>query len=150
MAAEAALDLTATVYLNTVEQLTRASPAEQLALRQQARSDFRAEPSALNRLRLALMLTSDHQSSPNLLRARELLAELLATAETLPDALVALLRWQDQQLAARLQLHAELASLRQQLAEQKVALIEAEAKLEALTSIEQTIEQTTRESVTPR
>jgi len=149
-AAEGTATPTPETYFDILRQLTGASPAEQLALRQQARTTYREQPDAVNRLRLILMLASDHRSLANLQRARELLAELLAGAEVLPSELTALLRWQAQQLQGRLQLLEELALLRQQLAEHKVALIEAEAKLEALTSIEQTLEATTPEPVAPQ
>lgn len=129
------------MFLQTIQDLAAASAAEQQRLRQEARSAFRQNPAPGNRLRLALALASDQQSRADLLRAGELLDELLT--QTLPQGLTALLQWQRQQLHNQLQVLDELENLRQQLAEQKVSLLEAEAKLEALTSIEQTMEDTT-------
>ncbi|HUO81792.1 MAG TPA: hypothetical protein VM616_02920 [Gammaproteobacteria bacterium] len=149
------------VYLTELRRLKEADPATQAEIYAQVREAFEDVPTTTHRLTLALMLGQPGHPWSDDQAAQQMLSELLAAPESLlPDehALAVIQRLdieqrlrleaENQRLAA---LAAEAASrqdtdterrLRDALAENRrlrAALEEAQAKLEAVTSIERSI-----------
>ncbi|MGB5130981.1 MAG: hypothetical protein WBO00_00065 [Steroidobacteraceae bacterium] len=99
-------------YLEFLDRLGGAGPAEQATILQQTHSAFLADPSTQHRLRyaLALAVPGHLESDPD--GARSLLDETLAVRETLLPSERALAEFMVRELDARLALTHELASLR--------------------------------------
>ena len=158
-------------YLDMMQRLSRASPAEQAEIAQRVKEAAEVTPTTSNRLRYALALATPGHGKTDENAARQLLTQLLATPETMMPAERALAwiclkdveqrlilqaenqRLQAQQIqqdrernaATNRRLQAEIdenARLRKQLAE-------AQAKLDEITRIERSIIQRNPGSTNP-
>jgi hypothetical protein len=94
-------------YLATLEALSKASPAEQAELTEQARRAVALEPTTSNRLRHALILALPGHAASNATAARTELGSLLATKERLLPAEAALAAILYQEVNSRLALESE-------------------------------------------
>lgn len=132
-------------YLAYMRTLAVAAPTAQKTLYQQAASDYRQQASPHTRLRLALALSLLAAPYDDAAKARQLFKQLLPPAQSLPPALESIVQTQLNEINHRLALEEKLALLQQELDK-------AEAKIQALTTIERTLEQPipeTRTKVAP-
>lgn len=123
--------------VRAVQALPKAHQAAELKARQQALKD---EPSDLNRVRLLLLEALGSSAVRNESHALTLLGELGSDEEVDPGlaSLAALLK---QQLKEKQRVQALLATERAQAAEHQERVKQLEEQLEALTSIEQSIQE---------
>jgi hypothetical protein len=150
-------------HLDLMARLSQGSPAEQAEIFQAARSAAETTPTTSNRLRYALALATPGHGAANLDAARQQLAELLATPESLLPAERALaliclknveqrliLQTENQKLqsdAARAERERNAASTRRLQTEieentrLRKELEEAQAKLDEITRIERSLTQ---------
>lgn len=149
------------LYLTELKELRDGDPAVKAEIFERARTAFERAPTTTHRLKLALLLALPGHPSSDAVEAQRMLTDLLAVPESLlPDerALAAIqlldieqrlmLQAENQQLAAAM---AEASSRHDVESERRLekaleenrrlrgALEEAEAKLEAVTSIERSI-----------
>jgi chromosome segregation ATPase len=160
--------LSAASYLRLLRWLDRTDETERNALYQQASRRCLEEPTALNRLHLALVLSSSKRPS-RVAEAIRLLAQLLSEQTPMREEFTDLAQIRLSELRQRLALQEQLAQLeqdmlelhgrythlKQQHAETQVEvqrlqgrLEEADAKIRALTSIEKSLERN-KEKSTP-
>jgi plasmid stability protein len=148
-------------YLDMMERLSRATPAEQAEIAQRVKEAAEVTPTTSNRLRYALALATPGHGKTDESAARELLTQLLATPETMLPAERALAWVCLKDVEQRLILQAENQRLQaseiQQERERNAAinrrlqteiddnarlrkeLAEAQAKLDEITRIERAI-----------
>jgi hypothetical protein len=148
-------------YLDMMERLSRATPAEQAEIAQRVKEAAEVTPTTSNRLRYALALATPGHGKTDESAARELLTQLLATPETMLPAERALAWVCLKDVEQRLILQAENQRLQaseiQQDRERNAAinrrlqteiednarlrkeLAEAQAKLDEITRIERAI-----------
>jgi len=149
------------VYLTELERLNEGDSATRAEIYAQARGAFEDAPTTTHRFRLALMLGQPGYPWSDDAAAQRLLDELLAVPESLLPDERALAVVERHQIAQRLKLEADIERLKALAAEAtsrqedasgeqlrraeeenrrlRAALEEAEAKLEAVTSIERSI-----------
>jgi hypothetical protein len=99
-------------YLETLEKLGRAGPAEQADILQSTRSAYLTEPSTHRRLKYAFVLAVPGHAASDPAGARALLGEVLATPETMLPSERALAGLMVRDLDARLALTRENEALR--------------------------------------
>ncbi len=129
-------------YLAYMHSLVTASPQRKRRSYQQAAAAYQKNPTPHNQLRLALALSTLGEPYEDLTKARRLLKELSATPERLPADVKWLVTLQFSAVDQRLALAERNAILRKQLED-------AEEKIDALTTIEQTLEQPASEEEQP-
>ena len=149
------------VYLTALERLNEGDPATRAEIYAQARESFEDAPTTTHRFRLALMLGQPGHPWSDDTAAQSMLDELLAVPESLLPDERALAVVERRQIGERLRLEADIERLKALAAEAasrqdsetgerlrsameenrrlRAALEEAEAKLEAVTSIERSI-----------
>lgn len=128
-------------YLTYMHMLAVATPATQKTLYQQAARNYREQATPHDKLRFALALSLLDAPYGDAAKARQLYRELLPPAQPVPQAIESLLQVQLNGVGQRLALEERLALLQQELGK-------AEAKIQALTTIEQTLEQPAPETRT--
>lgn len=123
-------------YFSYMRTLAVAGPAAQKTLYQQAAADYRKQPGPHTRLRLALALSLLAAPYDDAAKARQLFKELLSPAQPQPLTLglESIVQAQINEINHRLVLEERLALLQQELDK-------AQAKIQALTTIERTLEQ---------
>jgi hypothetical protein len=148
-------------YLEVLQRLVQGGPAEQAEIMVAAQREYELAPTPSKQLRYALVLATPNHPGTDLPRAQRMLRELLATPETLLPAerSYAFLELQnvDRQLALTselqrqqsgtnradrdqlLALNRKLQSQDQEITRLRKALDEANAKLDAIANIEQSI-----------
>ncbi|HZF26766.1 MAG TPA: hypothetical protein VEZ88_10940 [Steroidobacteraceae bacterium] len=148
-------------YLDMMERLSRATPAEQAEIVQSAKDAAELTPTTSNRLRYALTLATPGHGKTDENAARQMLTQLLATPETMLPAERALawicLKNVDQRLILQAENQRLQASTTQQDRDRTAAtnrrlqaeieenarlrkqLAEAQAKLDEITRIERAI-----------
>jgi hypothetical protein len=127
-------------YMTYMHMLAVAPPATQKSLYQQAARSYREHPTPHSKLRFALALGLLGAPYGDAAKARQLYKELLPAAQAAP-AIESLLQIRLSEAQHRLALEERLALLQQRLEK-------AEAKIQALTTIEQTLEQPAPENRT--
>lgn len=128
-------------YLTYMHMLAVATPATQKNLYQQAARNYRERATPHDKLRFALALSLLDAPYGDAAKARQLYRELLPPAQPVPPEIESLLQVQLNEIKQRLILEERLALLQQELDK-------AEAKIQALTTIEQTLEQPAPETKT--
>jgi hypothetical protein len=149
-------------YLEVLQRLVQGAPAEQAEILVSAQREYEISPTPSKQLKYALVLAAPNHAGQDLSRAQRMLRELLATPETLLPAerSYAFLQLQsvDRQLTLasenqRLQtggsnrvdrdqilsMNRKLQSQDQEITRLRKALDEANAKLDAIANIEQSI-----------
>jgi hypothetical protein len=149
-------------YLEVLQRLVQGAPAEQAEIMVAAQREYEISPTPSKQLKYALVLAAPNHAGQDLPRAQRMLRELLATPETLLPAerSYAFLQLQsvDRQLTLasenqRLQsggsnrvdrdqllaMNRKLQSQDQEITRLRKALDEANAKLDAIANIEQSI-----------
>lgn len=121
-------------YLAYTQLLASVRPAQQKKVYQQAASAYRRSRTPHNRLRYALTLSVLDSPYGDADQAHRLLEELAAPGTTLPRELLLLVNLQLNSLQQRRTLGARVAILNK-------AVEDATAKIDALTTIEQKLEQ---------
>jgi hypothetical protein len=157
-AASAAL---VTTYLESLQRLVQSAPAEQAETVAAAQREYDLAPTPSHQLRLALILATPGHSGTDLPRAQRLLRELMAAPVALLPAERALAFLEQQQVDAQLSLAAENKRLQTNVvrndrdrnaaqskrlqaeidenARLKKELEEAQAKLDAISDIEKSL-----------
>jgi hypothetical protein len=131
-APEAALILD---YLEVLERLARAGPAEQAEIARAAQRAVDLDPTVANRLRLGLVLALPGHGASDPAAARSRLGDLLASPEPLLPAELALAYVMYQDLNARLALLAENQRLLAEVGqEDRERLLAANRRLQALSA----------------
>jgi hypothetical protein len=120
-------------YTTYMHMLAVAPPATQKSLYQQVARSYREQLTPHSKLRFALALGLLGAPYGDAAKARQLYKELLPAAQAAPD-IESLLQIRLSEAQHRLALEERLALLQQRLEQ-------AEAKIQALTTIEQTLEQ---------
>jgi hypothetical protein len=150
-----------TEYLQLLQKLVQAAPAEQAEITSAAQREYETAPTPSRQLRFALILATPGHPATDLPRAQRLLRELVATPETLLTGERALAFLQLQQIDDHLTLEAEnrrlqtdavradherLSTLNRRLqletdenARLRKELEEARAKLDAIANIERSL-----------
>ena len=128
-------------YLTYMHMLAVALPATQKALYQQTARMFREQATPHDKLRFALALCLLDAPYGDIAKARRLFKELQSPAQTLPPEIESLVQVQLGETKHRLVLEERMALLQQ-------SLDKAEAKIQALTTIEKTLEQSVPETKT--
>ena len=151
------------VYLETLRRLSTDDEVEQADVYHESVTAYEAAPTTTNRLRLALVLGTSGHAYSNPEEAQSMLRSLLAAPETLLPVERNLAQIHLYAVEQRLVLEAEnrrfystaqrdartraaaadrrLRAAREEIEQLRAALAEAEAKLDAVSSIEQSIEQ---------
>ncbi|HXG29845.1 MAG TPA: hypothetical protein VNJ47_13480 [Nevskiales bacterium] len=119
-------------YLAYMHMLAVAPPATRKSLYQQAVRSQREQATPHTKLRLALALATLDSPYGDVNKARQLYRELLPSAQSMPE-IESLLQVQLAEAQQRLALEERLALMQQRLDK-------AEAKIQALTTIEQTLD----------
>jgi hypothetical protein len=128
-------------YLTYMHMLAVATPAAQKSLYQQAARNYREQATPHDKLRFALALSVLDAPYGDAAKAHQLYKELLPPAQAVPPEIESLLQVQINEAKQRLILEERLALLQQELDK-------AEAKIQALTTIERTLEQPIPETKT--
>ena len=149
------------VYLDTLDALVRASPEQRMVIYDQVASEYRRTPTTTNRLRFALVLSTPGHPAADPSEAARILSDILqdpvgllplerslARVQLQHAEALALLETQNRELEATVEeVHrrsAQNAARQLEAANQEnlrlsAALAEAEAKLEAIRSIERAV-----------
>ena len=149
------------VYLDTLDALVRASPEHRMVIYDQVASEYRRTPTTTNRLRFALVLSTPGHPAADPSEAARILSDILqdpvgllplerslARVQLQHAEALALLETQNRELEATVEeVHrrrAQNAARQLEAANQEnlrlsAALAEAEAKLEAIRSIERAV-----------
>jgi hypothetical protein len=128
-------------YLAYMRALAMAGPAVQKSLYQDSARQFREQPTPHAKLRFALALSLLDAPYGDAIKARQIYKDLLPPAQPLPPQIESLVRVQLQELRYRITLEERLALM-------QLELDKAEAKIQALTTIERTLEQPVPETKT--
>lgn len=150
-------------YIELMGQLAESDEAGKSALYQTVSDNYIDDPSLANRLRFAMAVSTPGHHASDPVEARRILTDLLSKPRSLSEAELGIAASYLRSLETRLALEAEIKSLNQRLEEIKpqtqnndaqlraalaenqrlqAELDEAQSKLEALTSIERSIETT--------
>jgi TolA-binding protein len=160
------------VYLDTLDALVRASPEQRLAIYDRVASEYRRTPTTTNRLRFALVLSTPGHAAADPEEAARILSHILqdpvgllplerslARVQLQHAEALAQLETQNRRLAATVEeLHTqntrvatrELEAATQENMRLRAALAEAEAKLEAIRTIERAVLERDEPATEPR
>ena len=149
------------VYLDTLDALVRASPEHRMVIYDQVASEYRRTPTTTNRLRFALVLSTPGHPAADPSEAARILSDILqdpvgllplerslARVQLQHAEALALLETQNRELEATVEeVHRrstqnaarQLEAANQENLRLSAALAEAEAKLEAIRSIERAV-----------
>ena len=149
------------VYLDTLDALVRASPEQRMVIYDQVASEYRRTPTTTNRLRFALVLSTPGHPAADPSEAARILSDILQDPVGLLPLERSLARVQLQHAAARALLETQnreleatvedvhrrstqnaarhLEAANKENLRLSAALAEAEAKLEAIRSIERAV-----------
>lgn len=121
-------------YLAYMRILAQADPSTQKTLLQQATQEHREQASPHSRLRLALALAQLPTPAGDAPKARQLFKEVLPAAQQSSPGLELMIQAEINTLSQRI-------AMDERLSELQLELDKAKAKIQALTTIEKTLEQ---------
>lgn len=127
-------------YVNLASQLAEADASGRDAIYLKASQDYAREPSETNKLYLALVLGTAGHTYTDMARADQLLIELEAMNEQRPPVMASLVRMRRAMFSLTRAAHVQLRSLTRENRDLQKKLQDAEAKIKALTAIEQKLE----------
>ncbi len=127
-------------YIELMDEAARADAARLTALRDEAQARYRTNATPENRLRLALVLSAPTAKPEDALRGKELLSTLAESESAGRSSIRRLARAKLEDVEARLALLASHQEQSNRLSSLKRQLDEANAKIEELLNIEQSME----------
>ncbi|MES2490824.1 MAG: hypothetical protein V4607_13640 [Pseudomonadota bacterium] len=122
------------------EQILVADAATQKSLNAQVLQQYDAEPSERNKMRLALVLTTPGHSRADLIKAQKIIEELQSNSGSLPQVIRMYLRIRLEGAKRTYDLEGKVKALSHDTKDLNEQLADVKAQIQALTAIEQKLE----------